>query len=174
MNDRLADIKAREQAATPGHWGTSYDSNGTYTVQAQPRLIPSEGPVNDGDIATLTGTHGDEQTYHNARFTAHARDDVKWLVEQLEQARNWAVELEAQLALATELRIPRQDGSGITIARQLTTGLWSIRDDNLRFWINDDWTAWRDALRNGDAYSYPLHEALDTAQQLANGDAPNA
>jgi len=80
---RIDEIRAREQAATPGHWGTYYDGNGTYTVQAQPRLIPGTGNVNSGDIATLSGEHGDGQTYANARFAAHARDDVPFLLDRV-------------------------------------------------------------------------------------------
>jgi len=78
---RLSEIRDREQAATPGHWGTSYDGQGTYTVEAQPRLIPGQGNVSAGTVATLAGVHGDGQTYANARFTAHARDDVPFLLD---------------------------------------------------------------------------------------------
>jgi hypothetical protein len=81
VHSRLAEIRAREEAATPGHWGTCYDGQGTYTVQAQPRLIPAEGNVNAGTVATLVGEHGDSQTYANARFTAHAREDVPFLLD---------------------------------------------------------------------------------------------
>jgi hypothetical protein len=80
---RIDEIRAREKAATPGHWGTSYDGKGTYTVEAQPRLIPDEGNVNAGTVATLSGEHGDGQTYANARFTAHARDDVTFLLDRV-------------------------------------------------------------------------------------------
>jgi hypothetical protein len=82
-DNRIDEISAREKAATPGHWGTYYDGKGTYTVQAQPRLIPGVGNVTGGDIATLVGEHGDGQTYANARFTAHARDDIKFLLQEL-------------------------------------------------------------------------------------------
>lgn len=81
VQKRLEEIRAREAAATPGHWGTYYDGKGTYTVQAQPRLVPGVGNVNGGDIATLMGEHGDGQTYHNARFAAHAREDVPYLLD---------------------------------------------------------------------------------------------
>jgi hypothetical protein len=80
---RIDEIRAREQAATPGHWGTYYDGEGTYTVQAQPRLIPGTGNVSSGDIATLSGEHGDGKTYANARFIAHARADVAYLLDRV-------------------------------------------------------------------------------------------
>lgn len=78
---RLDEIRAREQAATEGHWGTYYDGKGTYTVEAQPRLIPGQGNVNAGTVATLVGEHGDDQTYANARFVARARQDVQFLLD---------------------------------------------------------------------------------------------
>lgn len=87
--NRIEEIRARAEAATPGHWGTYYDGKGTYTIEAQPRLIPGVGNVNQGAIATLAGQHGDGQTYHDARFAAHAREDVPFLlsrVAELEQA----------------------------------------------------------------------------------------
>ncbi|HEY3480300.1 MAG TPA: hypothetical protein VGL02_15485 [Streptomyces sp.] len=85
VQKRFTEIRAREQAATPGHWGTYYDGKGTYTVQAQPRLVPGVGNVDEGTVAELRGEHGDGQTYANARFIGHARDDVKFLLEQLDQ-----------------------------------------------------------------------------------------
>lgn len=97
VQKRLEEIRAREAAATPGYWGTCYDGQGAYTVEAQPRLIPGHGNVNEGTVATLEGEHGDGQTYANARFTAHAREDVPFLLErvaeleaQVKRVRDWA------------------------------------------------------------------------------------
>lgn len=81
VQKRLEEIRAREAAATPGHWGTYYDGQGTYTIEAQPRLIPGHGNVSEGKVATLEGEHGDGVTYANARFTAHAREDVPFLLD---------------------------------------------------------------------------------------------
>ncbi|WP_406145640.1 hypothetical protein [Streptomyces anulatus] len=80
---RIDEIRTRTDAATPGHWGTSYDGKGTYTVEARPRLDPRAGSVDEGPVATLAGEHGDEQTYRDARFIAHAREDVPYLLERL-------------------------------------------------------------------------------------------
>ncbi|MFG3244143.1 hypothetical protein [Streptomyces sp. NPDC048157] len=82
---RIEEIRARADAATPGHWGTSYDGKGNYTIEAQPRLIPGQGIVNEGAVATLAGEHGDGQTYSNARFAAHAREDVLFLLGRIAQ-----------------------------------------------------------------------------------------
>jgi hypothetical protein len=94
---RLDEIRAREQAATPGHWGTEYDGEGTYYVHARLRTTPQEGMASDGVVATLPGEHADGQTYANARFTAHAREDVPFLLDrvaeleaQVKRVRDWA------------------------------------------------------------------------------------
>ncbi|MEU9947049.1 hypothetical protein [Streptomyces sp. NPDC047939] len=103
MSDtRTDEIRAREAAATPGHWGTGYDGKGTYTIEAHPRFVPGSGAasVNDGIIATLTGEHCDGQTYCDADFIARAREDVPYLLGRV-------AELEAALGrvegLATRL-----------------------------------------------------------------------
>ncbi|MFD4795950.1 hypothetical protein [Streptomyces anulatus] len=91
MSDaRIDEIRTRTDAATQGHWGTNYDGKGTYTVEARPGLDPNQGSVNEGAVATLTGGHGDEQTYQNARFIAHVREDVPYLLDRV-------AELEARL-----------------------------------------------------------------------------
>lgn len=78
---RLDEIRARVDAATPGHWGTDYDGKGTYYVHAGLRTTPNEGMASDGVVAMLEGRHGDDQTYRNARFTAHSREDVPFLLD---------------------------------------------------------------------------------------------
>lgn len=96
-DSRLADIRIREAQATPGPWGTEYDGNGTYYVHARLRTTPREGMTSDGVVAELHGEHADGQTYHNARFTAHAREDVPFLLDrvaeleaQVKRVRDWA------------------------------------------------------------------------------------
>jgi hypothetical protein len=88
---RIDEIRAREQAATPGRWGTEYDGEGTYYVHARLRTTPQEGMASDGVVASLSGEHGDGQTYANARFAAHAREDVPFLLDRV-------AELEGQVA----------------------------------------------------------------------------
>ncbi|WP_399554217.1 hypothetical protein OG582_40545 (plasmid) [Streptomyces anulatus] len=84
MSDaRIEEIRTRTDAASPGHWGTHYDGKGTYTVEARPRLDPRAGSVDEGAVATLTGEHGDQQAYQDARFIAHAREDVPYLLDRV-------------------------------------------------------------------------------------------
>ncbi|MFE1767272.1 hypothetical protein ACFW81_24020 [Streptomyces angustmyceticus] len=85
--ERLAEIHAREQAATKGPWGTSYDGKGTHTIQSGCRISLTAGFTSDGDIATLHGEHGDGQTYANATFLAYARRDVPELLAELDRVR---------------------------------------------------------------------------------------
>lgn len=82
-SDRIAEIRARADAATPGHWGVHYDGNGTYTIEAQPRLIPGVGSVREGVVATLHGEHGDAQPYRDSGFMARAREDVPFLLDRV-------------------------------------------------------------------------------------------
>jgi hypothetical protein len=89
--DRIAEIRARADAATPGHWGVHYDGKGTYTIEAQPRLIPGVGNVREGVVATLRGEHGEAQPYRDSGFMARAREDVPFLLERV-------AELEGQVA----------------------------------------------------------------------------
>lgn len=93
----IDEIRARVDAATPGHWGTEYDGDGTYYVHARMRTTPTEGMASDGVVAELHGEHGDGQTYANASFTAHARVDVPFLLDrvaeleaQVKSVRDWA------------------------------------------------------------------------------------
>ncbi|MFB7211050.1 hypothetical protein [Streptomyces sp. NPDC056255] len=87
---RIAAIRAREQAATPSHWGTHYDGNGTYYISAGLRPTPA-GTVCDAVVAEVHGEHGDSQTYRDARFIADAREDIAFLLDRV-------AELEAALA----------------------------------------------------------------------------
>lgn len=80
---RLAEIRARTEAATPGHWGVHYDGHGTYTIEAQPRAIPGVGSVREGVVATLHGEHDDAQPYHDSGFMARAREDVPFLLDRV-------------------------------------------------------------------------------------------
>jgi hypothetical protein len=91
--DRIAEIRARADAATPGHWGVHYDGNGTYTIEAQPRLLPGVGNVREGVVATLHGEHDDAQPYRDSGFMARAREDVPFLLERVAKLEGLVKEL---------------------------------------------------------------------------------
>ncbi|MFJ8855685.1 hypothetical protein [Streptomyces sp. NPDC102437] len=101
VTTRIAEIRAREQAATPGHWGTHYDGTGTYYIAAGLRPTPA-GTVSDAVVAEVRGEPGDEQTYHDARFIADAREDLAVLLNRVD-------ELEA--ALAARRTIPQPEAA---------------------------------------------------------------
>ncbi|MFE1109657.1 hypothetical protein ACFW5U_27740 [Streptomyces rochei] len=84
--EREAEIAARAEAATPGPWGTYRDLDAVYTIQARPRTT-RDGMENDGDIATLAVGRSDAEGYANARFAAHAREDVPTLLAELAAVR---------------------------------------------------------------------------------------
>ncbi|WP_046248086.1 hypothetical protein [Streptomyces sp. MBT28] len=91
MNDRLtpsreAEIAARAAAATRGPWGSHRDLDAVYTVQARPRTT-RHGMENDGIIAALPADRADAESYANARFLAHAREDVPALLAELAAVR---------------------------------------------------------------------------------------
>ena len=92
-----AEITARANAATPGPWGARRGLNAAYTIQANPRTTRN-GMETDGDIVTLTTGRTDAENYANARFIAHARDDVPALLAEL-------------VAVRTELAATQQDGA---------------------------------------------------------------
>lgn len=79
---RLAEIRARDVAATKGPWGSHRDLDGVYTIQARPRS-DAYGMTSDGDIATLASGRTDAEGYANASFIAHARKDVPFLLDRV-------------------------------------------------------------------------------------------
>jgi hypothetical protein len=91
--DRIAEIRARAEAATPGHWGVHYDGKGTYTIEAQPRLVPGIGSVREGVVATLRGQHDDAQPYRDSGFMARAREDVPFLLDRVAELEGLVKEL---------------------------------------------------------------------------------
>lgn len=74
IRQRLAEVEAREQAATEGPWAT--DGAEIYQGEAGAGF-PWVGETLDPD--------NPEQSNANASFAAHARADVPWLVDLLKQ-----------------------------------------------------------------------------------------
>lgn len=83
---QLDEIDARHNAATPGPWGSHRDLDGVYTIQARPR-VTCAGMETDGDIATLAAGRTDAESYANARFIGHAREDVPALLAEVRRLR---------------------------------------------------------------------------------------
>jgi hypothetical protein len=87
-SERLAEIAARAEAATPGPWGSHRDLAGVYTVQVNPRVIPGFGSVTEGDVAQIL-TREDDKAYANVRFIAHAREDVPALLARIAELEDF-------------------------------------------------------------------------------------
>ena len=79
MTDRLAEIRARLDAATPGPWRAADwdDARGI-------RVVVGEFPR---DPYTLALAERD----HDARFIAHAPTDIAWLLDEVARLREYAV-----------------------------------------------------------------------------------
>ncbi len=88
-SERIAAIRAREQAATPGPWrASSYD--GRYAIRANDRQpvavhVCCEHWVEDGD-PVVDCSRGGPLKKHDAQFCAEARADIPWLLARLERA----------------------------------------------------------------------------------------
>lgn len=108
MADRIEEIRARVDAATPGPWGTSRDLNGMYTIKHGTRISREDGFGSDGDVAVLAG---DEQAaYSNGSFIARAREDVPYLLDCV-------AALEARLHEAAMARVwTNEDGKKFVFA----------------------------------------------------------
>ncbi|GFE20145.1 hypothetical protein [Streptomyces nigrescens] len=86
MSDRLTEIAARAAAASDGRWQPYRKLDGSLVVYA----------VRDREIRPLFVAN--QASAEDTEFTARAREDVPWLLAQLEQARAIAVELENENA----------------------------------------------------------------------------
>jgi hypothetical protein len=77
MAERLEEIKARLAAATPGPWEWDYSTLGSDVAEvAEPSL--SCMPYCYGGTARIDIKADD------AQFIAHSREDIAWLIAQLE------------------------------------------------------------------------------------------
>ena len=87
---RIQEIKAREQAATPGEWQASGAKNDILTMNL--------------DIIACFCDREDDYGA-DCDFIAHARSDVPWLLEKLKAAREYASEMDRDDCVIELLRI---------------------------------------------------------------------
>lgn len=74
LRARLAEIRAREEAATPGPWRVENNQ------QDLNRWVSSDDQTLDINFGYLGNS-----TQNDARFVAHAREDVPWLLAELDR-----------------------------------------------------------------------------------------
>jgi hypothetical protein len=100
-SDRLDEIKTRAEAATPGPWNPaiaphpdSAQTHAEYLVaslcnEGRPLWVAwAENPTDDGFAYVVPAVTGDGPTSEaNADFVAHAREDVPWLIAEVERLR---------------------------------------------------------------------------------------
>ncbi len=89
--DRLAEIQARLDAATPGPWVTKPGVSLAWS-----ELVLAPVPGHDGYMALVADTKDSFFNNHDdADFIAHAPDDLAWLLERVARlettVHNWEV-----------------------------------------------------------------------------------
>ena len=103
---KIDEIRARCAEATPGPW--NYDERiGGVAVYYGNRvncIVDSEGRrlyYKNGHFDKKTGWTIDAQSCHDAHFVAHSREDIPWLLAEVErlQAENAALERERDALL---------------------------------------------------------------------------
>ena len=83
MEDRISEIKGRLQATTPGIWKV-FEPDGDYLGDDGPSVV-----TEDGQYIAQTSYDGlsfsaRETAANDAEFIAYAKQDIAWLVQQLE------------------------------------------------------------------------------------------
>lgn len=93
MSDRLEEIKARAEKATPGPWSAD-DEHGDIPGAERAWCVSkiTESGDYSHDIAYLSTDCADPigtQETADAEFIAHAREDIPWLVAEVERLREY-------------------------------------------------------------------------------------
>lgn len=89
-DERIAQIRARADAATRGPWHveltaeTYIDRPSRYPIYSEVRGIVD---VAEGDTYVAQTKRGNEQARDDAEFIAHAREDVATLLAEVERLR---------------------------------------------------------------------------------------
>lgn len=81
-SDRIAEIRARHEAATPGDWTVKPPIKGWIDITAM-----LGGPVaHPNPPVGVACIRPDRHSHNNATFVAAAHQDIPWLLSQLEEA----------------------------------------------------------------------------------------
>ncbi|MFE2140250.1 hypothetical protein ACFXA3_00525 [Streptomyces sp. NPDC059456] len=87
--DRLAEIRARAQAATKGPWEVEDDR------ESLTRWVVSETGFLSANLGYVGNANQDD-----AKFIAAARDDIPWLLAEIDRLRKENADLEVGLGLS--------------------------------------------------------------------------
>lgn len=98
MSDRLQEIRARLDAATPGPWRVIEPLQ--QTARPARRMI-----VADLEAAQQSSEIGNVQmSWFDTRFITHAPDDIAWLLAEIDALRERVAVLRAEIADLEGLR----------------------------------------------------------------------
>ena len=78
MTDRLDEIRARAEAATPGPWAAEREDDYEWIVV---------GGTYEPDCRYVIADCGFDSPQSNATFIAHAREDIPYLLAEVERLR---------------------------------------------------------------------------------------
>ena len=125
MTDRLSEIQARAEAATPGPWKPFqpcneegytdwwvWRDNGDPFYNGVVNVSGREEPGAVGD-ACITDGSDPEQEHNDAAFIAHAREDIPYLLAEVERLRA-ALELGYRATESRNLLAAASDEWGTT------------------------------------------------------------
>jgi hypothetical protein len=76
MSDRLSEIRARLDKATPGPWEDYDPGDGTHRLYA-PNEVKLLGPLGEGRVLRAA----------DAELIAHAPEDIRWLAGEVDRLR---------------------------------------------------------------------------------------
>ncbi|MFF2331959.1 MULTISPECIES: hypothetical protein [unclassified Streptomyces] len=187
----LAEVEARQAAATVGDWGVynqgtlvevvaGLRENGTgYNCRRQIARLDEEPIDNIREHADWTAEQDYAQLLADAAFMAHARTDVPRLLDIIAEQHRQNAELAARLEKGREFRIPVANTLGgygeLTVERGPGPfdHLWAVTDgapQAKRFWhTGPSGAGWCYLSDTGPAlaYKYDLAAALALGEEAA-------
>ena len=96
---RIAEIRERVEAATPGAWRWSVPDSEVTSFSVGRIIWGACDEDGEGSIGQWIADVSDADT-QNAAFIAHAREDVPWLLDRLDEARRERDEARRALEVA--------------------------------------------------------------------------
>lgn len=96
MDERLAEIEARVNAATDGPWRV----RGRDERHGPPHVVAGTPSALRATVADYKTNVADYTFQTDAEFIAHAREDIPWLLAQLASVREALADAEIAIAAA--------------------------------------------------------------------------
>jgi hypothetical protein len=96
MSDRLAEIRARLDVATPGPWRVIEPLQQTARPPRRMLVADLEAPQQSSELGNV------QLSWFDTRFIAHAPADIAWLLDRLDYEREFHKRESAELRDALE------------------------------------------------------------------------